>query len=33
MQTIAQQIINLIAAGNKIAARKLANDYILNSKN
>tara|TARA_R100000541_G_scaffold46607_1_gene53711 strand:- start:2127 stop:2240 length:114 start_codon:yes stop_codon:yes gene_type:complete len=32
-QTISQQIINLIFQGEKNKARKLADKYILNSKN
>ena len=33
MKTIAQQIINLIANGKSLEARKLADKYITNSKN
>mgnify|MGYP003661731368 FL=1 len=33
MQTTAQKIINLIAQGENLQARKLADQFILNSKN
>ena len=33
MKTISQQIIDLIAQGKKAEARKLADKYIINSKN
>ena len=33
MKTIAQKIIDLISQGKKVEARKLADKYIINSKN